>query len=203
MNCHSTQQTDKFILWIDAVGGFWVCMGDSVILGQPLPCKTADVPILADISSRHARIGRDGEGYTLEALREVRLDGKPLRDVGVLGDGSRIQLGEAVRMTFRRPHPLSSTARLEFESHHRTSPFTDAVLLMSELCVLGPKSHSHVLCPDWTNEVILYRQKGQLFCQAAGGLEIDGVYREQRGPLTLRSSVKGAGFSLSLEPMIQ
>ena len=38
----------------------------------------ADVPILADLSSRHARIRRDGEGYLIEALREVRVDGRPV-----------------------------------------------------------------------------------------------------------------------------
>ena len=66
--------------------------------------RTADVPILGDLSSRHARIRRDGEGYLIEALRDVRVDGRPVHDVGWLRDGSRIQLGESVRLLFRRPH---------------------------------------------------------------------------------------------------
>jgi hypothetical protein len=203
MNCRGSLQTDKFILWLDAIGGFWVCMGDKVMLGQPLPCAMADVPILADISGRHARISRDGESYVIEALRHARLNGRVLEEMGMLSDGCKIQLGEAVRMAFRRPHPLSSTARLDFLSHHRTQPSTDAVLLMAEACILGPKSRSHVVCGNWPGEVILYRQKNSLYCRAADGLEIDGVFYKERGPVTLNSRVKGNGFSLSLETVVQ
>ena len=65
---------DRFMLWVDAVGGFLVCSADEVTLGQPVRCETCDVPILADIYSRHARIRRDGEGYLIEAIGEVRVD---------------------------------------------------------------------------------------------------------------------------------
>ena len=139
------------MLWVDAVGGYWVCLGDKVTLGQPNAQGTADVPILGDLSSRHACILRDGEGYLVEAWREVRVNGRLVQDVGWLGDGARLQLGGAVRLLFRRPHPLSATARLDFVSRHRTQPSTDSVLLMADACVLGPKPHSHVVCRDWTS----------------------------------------------------
>ena len=61
---------DPFMLWIDSVGGYWVCLADELIIGQP---GRADIPILADISSRHARIRRDSEGYLIDALRDVRV----------------------------------------------------------------------------------------------------------------------------------
>ena len=64
-------QTDKFMLWIDAVGGYWVCLGDEITIGQPVSAGSVDVPILGDISPRHARIRRDGEGYVIEAIRET------------------------------------------------------------------------------------------------------------------------------------
>jgi len=199
MDYRGAQQTDKFMLWVDAVGGFWVCLGDTVVLGQPVPCGSADVPILADISSRHARIRRDGEGYLIEAIREVRLDGRAVSQLGSLAHGSKIQLGEAVRLVFRRPHPLSATARLDFASHHRTQPSADAVLLMAEACILGPKPHCHVVCRDWPAEVILYRQADELYCRTAGALEIDGVNYKEWGPVTRNSRIAGDGFSLSLE----
>jgi hypothetical protein len=192
-------QADKFMLWVDAVGGFWVCMADVVSLGQPVRSGTADIPILADISSRHARIRRDGEGYVIEAVREVRVDGKPVREMGWLGNGSKIELGEGVRLVFRRPHALSATARIDFASHHRTQPSSDAVLLMADCCILGPKPQGHILCRQWPREVILYRHDEELYCRSAGGLEIDGVYHRERGPLTRNSRVVGEGFSLSLE----
>ena len=85
-------------------------------------------------------------------------------------------------MAFRRPHALSATARLDFLSNHRTQPSADAVLLMAESCILGPGRHCHVVCRDWPREVILFRQDNELYCRAAGGLEIDGIAYKDRGP---------------------
>jgi hypothetical protein len=193
------QRTDKFLLWVDAVGGYWVCLGDEVTLGQPVRGGTADIPILGDLSSRHARIRRDGEGYLIEAIRKVRVDGRPVDRVALLSDGSRIQLGEAVKLVFRRPHALSGTARLDFVSRHHTQPSVDAVLLMADSCVLGPKPHSHVVCRDWRQEVVLYRHDDRLYCRSRGAMEIDGRRCEDRGPITRNSRVVGDRFSFTLE----
>ncbi len=199
MDPFSGRSCDRFLLWIDAVGGYWVCLADEVTLGQPIPQPIAEIPILGDISGRHAVIRRDGEGYLLEALRPSWLDGQPVRNPQLLNHGSVIQLGDAVRLAFRRPHALSATARLDFLSRHRTQPSADAVLLMAESCVLGPRPHSHVVCRDWTEDVILYHHDGKLFCQTRGWLEIDGVRYRDRGPIHCNSRIVGEQFSLSLE----
>ena len=199
MDYRNRQHNDKFMLWVDAVGGFLVCLAEKVTLGQPVTCGAADVPILGDISSRHARIRRDGEGYLIEAIRRVRVDGQEVEKMAPLCDESRILLGEAVRLVFRRPHALSATARLDFDSHHHTQPSADAVLLMADSCVLGPKSSSHVVCRDWNQEVVLYRHNEQLYCRTAGSLKIDGIRHRGRGPITANSRVEGEEFSLSLE----
>jgi len=195
----SGQNSDRFFLWIDAVGGYWVCLGEQVVLGQAGPSRTADVPILADLSPRHARVCRDGGGYLIEAFREVRVDGRKVDRLAALSRRNVIQLGGSVRLVFRRPHPLSATARLDFSSRHRTQPSVDAVLLMAETCVLGPKPYSHVLCPDWPTDVILYRHEDALYCRSRGVLEIDGVPWEGHGPVSRNSRVVGDWFSLSLE----
>ena len=191
--------TDKFMLWVDAVGGFLVCLADEVIMGQPIRCAPVDVPILGDISSRHARIRRNGEGYLIDAIRDVRLDGRPIAKVASLRDGSRIVLGEGVRLLFRRPHALSATARLEFDSHHRTQPAADGVLLMAQSCVLGPSPHSHVVCPGWSGEVVLYRHDEQLYCRTPGRFEVNGRRCRDREPITRNSRIEGDSFSMKLE----
>lgn len=218
MGIYGTQPAEKFMLWIDAVGGFWVCMRDDVVLGQPGDAGT-DVPILADLSSRHARIRRDGEEYLIEAMgdkgrgmdmdglktrptREVRLSGRSVSGLSGLADGSRIELGPGVELAFRRPHPLSATARLDFVSRHRTQPSSDGVLLLADSCVLGPKPHSHVVCPHWPQEVIIFRYEKELFCRTPGKFEIDGVRHRDRGKLRPDSRVSGEGFSFSLEPIL-
>ncbi len=189
----------RFVLWVDAVGGFLVCLGNEVILGQPVPTAQPDVPILGDLSSRHARIRRDGETYLIEPLRKVSVNGRTIQGPTSLVDGQRIELGEGVQLVFRRPHPLSVTARLDFVSRHRTQPPVDGVILMGDACVLGPNKGSHIRCPDWPGEVVLFRQGEQLFCRAAGRLEIDGAACEGRGVITRRSRIAGDDFSLSLE----
>jgi len=199
MDFHGARQSERFMLWVDAVGGFWVCTGDALVLGQPVHSGPVDIPILGDISGRHARIRRDEEGYLIEAIREVRLDGRKVDKMDVLADGSEITLGEAVRLVFRRPHALSATARLDFLSHHRTQPSADAVLLMADALILGPNPRSHVVCRDWPRELVLCRHEGRLLCRTAGPLEIDGTTYKDRGYVTPNSRVEGKGFSFSLE----
>jgi len=192
---------DRFLLWIDAVGGYWVCLGDEIVLGQPVRSDQVDVPLLGDLSGRHARIRRDGEGYLIEAIREVRLDGRPVADFAPLVDGSLIQLGSKVKLVFRRPHPLSATARLDFASTHRTQPTVDAILLMAETCILGPRPNSHVVCRKWPDDVVLYRHENNLYCRAAGLTEIDGQPCRQKGPIGRNSRISGERFSLCLEQL--
>ncbi len=175
MGVRNGRHADRLMLWIDAVGGYWVCLGNEVVLGQPEGSGAVDVPILGDLSRRHACIRRDGEEYLIEALHEVRIDDRPVCDVGRLCDGSRIQLGASVRLLFRRPHALSGTARLDFASRHRTHPSADAVLLMADTCVLGPKRHCHVVCRDWKQEAVLYRCRTRFILPNRGA-----VYHRRR-----------------------
>jgi FHA domain len=189
----------RLLLWVDAVGGFFVCLGNQVQLGQAVPDSTVDVPLLADLSRHHATIRRDEEGYTIEPLREARLNRQKITTVSWLNDGSLIELGPALQLRFSRPHPLSATARLDYVSHHRSQPSSSAVLLMADTCVLGPAASNHVVCRHWPHDVVLHRQHGALYCSSATPLEVDGKSYTERAPLSLHSRVNGEGFSFSLE----
>ena len=189
----------RLLLWVDAVGGFFVCLGHEVRLGQAVPDSVVELPLLADLSRHHATIRRDEEGYTIEPLRDVRLNHHKIATVSWIHDGSLIELGPALQLRFSRPHPLSATARLDFISHHRTQPSAAAVLLMADTCVLGPGANNHVVCRQWPHDVVLYRQHGGLYCRTAGVLEVDGKICQQQAPLTPRSHVVGEQFSFSLE----
>lgn len=189
----------RFLLWVDGVGGYLVCQGDEISLGQPVQGGYVDVPILADVSRRHALIRRDAESYLIEPRRDVRVNGRAIDTLTLLSDGNLIELGGGMRLRFRLPHPLSRTARLEFVSHHRTQPSTDGVLLMAESCVLGPGSRSHIVCPNWPADVVLFSQGNQLHCRTSGRFQIDGVEVDGRGPMGRSSQVVGEDFSMSLE----
>lgn len=191
----------RFLLWVDGVGGYLVCDGPEVIVGQPVPGIQVDVPILGDISRQHCRIRRDGESYLLVPLRPVKLDGREIAGAATLVDGALIEMGQGVQLRFRRPHPLSATARLEFASRHRTQPSADGVLLMAESCVLGPGAGSHVVCRDWTKEAVLFRQGNTLRCRVSGPFSVDGCPAVDRADLGPSSQVLGEDFSFSLEQL--
>ncbi len=194
------RQGPRFMLWIDAVGAYLVCLGDEITVGQAHPNAQVDVPIQADISRRHIKLRRQGEGYVIEPLGpNVTLADKPLTGPALLSDGDEIGLNGAVRLRFRKPHVLSASARLEMVSQHRTHPFADGVLLMAESCVLGPKWQNHVVCRDWGGDVVLYRQDDRIFCRAMESIEIDGKLHDGRGPVRPGSQVLGTDFSMTLE----
>lgn len=189
----------RALLWIDAVGGFLVCLDDEVVLGQPSPGDGTGLPILADLSRRHAVIRREQGCYVLEPVHQVSVDGRTATGPVLLADGQVIQLGEAVRLRFTKPHALSATARLVLESHHKTVPSADAVLLMADSCVLGPNRHCHVQCRDWQHDVVIYRQNERLACRSAGPLTVDG--EPCSGPTEIEpgTQVAGEDFSFAWE----
>lgn len=195
------QATERFVLWVDGVGGYLVCLRDSVVLGQYMPDSAVDVAIGGDLSRKHAVVRRQNETYLIDPIGPTKIDGRPIHAATALKDGEEIQLGSVVRLRFRRPHPLSATARLEPVSNHRIRPGVDAVLLMSESLVLGPRWQNHVLCLDWSSDLVLGRQGGELFCRAMRPIEIDGQEVDGRGKLTFASRVTGEDFSICLEPV--
>lgn len=190
---------DRMMLWIDAVGGFLVCGDDQVVLGQPSSNQAIAVPILADLSRRHAVIRREQGAYVLEPLHPVRLDGRPLSGPVVLDDGQMIELGERVRLRFGRPHALSATARLDLASHHKTQPSADAILLLADSCVLGPHAHCHVVCRDWKQDVVLYRQDGGLRCRSEGPLWVDGEPAHGAADVPPHARVEGSEYCFTWE----
>jgi hypothetical protein len=194
-----TENPRRALLWVDAVGGFLVCLDDCIALGQPSPNDTIAVPILADLSRRHATIRRDGGAYVLEPIHAVSVDGRPITAPYVLGDNQLIQLGDSVRLRFTKPHALSATARLVLESHHKTQPSADAVLLMADSCVLGPSRHCHVRCPDWQRDVVVYRQEEGVYCRSEQPLLIDGEAVGCVGEIRSGQRIEGEDFSFTWE----
>ncbi|TWT32705.1 FHA domain-containing protein [Blastopirellula retiformator] len=186
-------------LWVDGVGGFLLLTGPDVLIGQATPQSGVDVPILGDVSRRHAWIRRRGAEYVVEPLAEVRRRGKLLDQPTVLSDGDLIQLGRSVVLSFQKRHPLSASAVLRLESSQRTEPAADAILLMAETCILGPKSCNHVVCGGWNRDVVLYKQGDGLHVRSPGAFQVNGQAVKNKSPLVADCSVQGEDFSFYLE----
>ncbi|MDR3632600.1 MAG: FHA domain-containing protein [Isosphaeraceae bacterium] len=190
----------RFLLWVDAVGGYLVCLDHQVILGRAGSDSQADVPLMGDLARHHATIVRDGESYVIRAQQATYLNGKKVESAP-LRDGDVIRLGPSVELEFRQPSPVSATARLTVVSRHRLPLAVDGVLLMGETCIVGPSPQAHVLSKNLSDSIVLYRQGAAVWCRAPGSFEVDGRPCSARAPLTLQSSVLGEGFSFSLEAL--
>src|SRR5262249_5384800 len=82
----------RFFLWIDGVGGYLVCQGNRLTFGQAGLDARVDVPLVADVSRLHATVSRDAEGYLLEAVRPIQVNGATVTRA-LLQAGDRVTLG--------------------------------------------------------------------------------------------------------------
>ncbi|MGL4512846.1 MAG: FHA domain-containing protein [Lacipirellulaceae bacterium] len=191
------------MLWIDGVGGYLLTTSDELLIGQPSAPgeggKSPDLAVLADLSRRHATLRRETGAYVLTPHAPVWIDGRVADGPTVVQHGAELRLGSKVRVRFARPHALSATAILVVESGHRTAPAADAVILMAESCVLGPKPHSHIHCRGWQGEAILFRGADGLLCRAPGELYVAG--KPVSGPVVARPGerIEGDEFSMVIE----
>jgi hypothetical protein len=197
----STEQPrgKRLIAWIDEVGAFLVCLGNEVSLGQPTPGSAVDIPVRADLSRRHATIAREGENYILKPIHNTKVDGHVVMGPTLLRDGALIELGDTLKIRFTKPHSLSATAILKFESKHKTEPAVDGVVLMSESCVLGAKAHSHIRCANWNSEIVLFRRGEDVQFRSKDIIEVNDHPGCTSGIITANCRLAGEEFALSFE----
>jgi tetratricopeptide (TPR) repeat protein len=193
------EPAQRFLLWVDGVGGFLICLANRVTIGQATPETFVDVPLFADVSRLHASLTRDEEGYLLEGVRSVHVNGKKV-ERALLQANDRITLGTSCQFHFRQPAPVSASARLDLVSGHRLPLALDGVLLMADTLLLGEGSLTHVALPSVRPPVVLYRHKEGLAVRYGGKLTIDGRAAREREALRPGSTVRGEEFAFTLEP---
>jgi hypothetical protein len=191
----------RMLLWADAVGGFLVCLDPEVVIGRAGSDSQADIPLLGDLSRRHASLIRHGDGYIVRAFHPTYINGRQVVGTGPLRDRDVLRLGSSVELLFRQPSPISATARLEIVSHHRLPMAVEGVILMAETCIIGPPPQSHVIAEELREPLVLFRQAGQIWCRAPGSFEVDGRPCAGRVALGARSRVCGHEFSFGIEPV--
>lgn len=164
-------------LWLDGVGAFLLCFDNQVRIGGPVADggASAEVSLMSNLSRFHAKLIRSGEVWLLESSGQTSIDGRPVAKPRLLNDENRIVLGSSVALRFRLPSPLTGTARLDFDSSHRTRPTVDGIILFAETCVLGTDLDSHIHCREGSDRVLLTRRATGLWCQASAGVFKDGV----------------------------
>ncbi len=189
----------RFWLWIDGVGGYLVCLGNRLTFGQAMPSAPVDVPLVADVSRLHATLTRDAEGYVLEAVRPMQVNGSTVNRA-LLQSGDRFTLGQTCQFLFRLPVPGSTTARVDLTSGHRLPMSVDGVLLMAETLVLGPGPQAHILVPDLKQPVVLFRHRDVLGVRCPGEFTINGQPSSGRAFLPPVANVSGQDIAFAVEP---
>ena len=191
----------RFLLWVDGVGGYLVCLSNRVTFGQATGDGPVDVPLFADVSRLHAEITRDGEGYVVESGKAVLVNGTESHR-SVLSTGDLVTLGATCQFSFHKPVAASSTVRLELTSGHRLPVAVDGVLLMGNELMLGPGPNAHVILPDAPAAVLIYRSKDGLGVRVpTGSFRVDDRQYSDRAPLPLPSVVTAEAFTFAVEPV--
>jgi hypothetical protein len=200
------QLSPRFYLWIDGVGGYLICHGHRVTIGQAGDDCRVDVPLIADVSRLHANLTRDAEGYVLEALRPTKVNGKPVTRC-LLQNGDRITLGESCQLMFNQGVPVSASARLDLVSGQRMPLALDGVLLMADTLVLGSGPQSHILCPELIHPLVLCRQKNEsnsdtewLGIRSKGPLTINGEKYADRAVVKKHATIVTSAITFAVEP---
>lgn len=195
----SSAGVPRRVLWIDGVGGFLLIDRDETVLGQALSSTAVDVAIVGDLSRQAAAILRTEGDYLIQPLQPVQIDGQAVERPQLLRDGQTLQLGNRVKLRFSKSSPLSSTARLDLVSLHQFKPNVNGVLLLADSCILGPRPGSHVLCPNWKSELLLFRHASGWFFRTLDEVDVDGQTARGQIPLVAGMRMRGDDFSLSVE----
>ncbi len=189
----------RFLLWIDGVGGYLICLGSRLTFGQATQ-PGVDVPLVADVSRIHATLTRDAEGYLLETVRPVQVNNRSVTRA-LLHPNDRITLGATCQLRFRQPAPVSASAVLEIVSGHRLPRSVEGVLLMAETLILGPGPQTHVMVPDLKEPLILFRHKDGIGLRHTGTLTVNGQRVTDRCVLGAQAHVVGEDIAFALEPV--
>lgn len=186
---------DSSLLWIDGVGCYQIVSRDRVSIGSHTTDRTgADIRLLAPLNRQQAVIARSGEGYFLELS-----ESNPQSEGRLLRSGDTFEIGGGVRLRLRTPNSLSQTAVLEFVSPHRPVKRVDGVILLEQVCILGPAEDAHVRCSHWQNPLVLFHRHGELWCKGGASMTLNGETKTGEFAITDGAVVTGDDLRLRVE----
>lgn len=191
---------DRYMLWIDGVGAWQICVGSQFLIGGPtIEDSAADICLMANLSRRHATLQRIGEDWFIQPHQSTVVSNRPVTGPTLLRTGDSICLAERVRLGFRIPSVLSGSAVIDFESHHRPAQSVNGIILMSDSLLLGPRKDHHVCCSEWPELIVIYRQDGELRCRSKATMSVNGVKVRDSAVLSDGAIVAGEEFRFRLE----
>lgn len=200
-----------FLLRVDEGGEFLVLRGESVVIGN-LRDGRVDLPIMAAITGRHARIQRSMsfhggmEDLIVPETGEVRVGGVVVTS-HKLRTGDRVQLGTTLQFVYAMPSSRSLSASLRLLGGFQAG-FTDQVLLLKDRgrdgrILIGAGHNVHVQVANAKADVEVFAHKtGQIRVRCESGGTIDGRPFSDEHPVDPGALVQVAGVSFVLLPFV-
>lgn len=197
-----------FLLRVDEGGEHLVLRTESFSIGN-LREGLADLPLLANLATRHARIERrmSFHGGMEDRIHaeggEVRVGGVPCAS-HLLASGDVVQLA-GLRLRYELPSRRSLTARLRLLGGF-TVAGTDSVLLLKDRgrdgrILLGRARDAHVAVASAKAEVELHAARdGQLVVRCEAGGTVDGIAFALEHPVAPGALVEAGGIAFVLAP---
>jgi len=175
----------RFHLSVDDAGEFLVVCGAEVVFGHAR-AERADLPFLADLDARHARILRSesfhgGPGWRIEPVRAQRIEigGQPIGPEGaLLCEWDEVRLASNLGFRFRVPVAASGSGLLEL-LHGAECEGAARILLMTPgpagRLRFGARRDRHVPVRGLEREVTLELDDAELIVSSEAGLRVPGA----------------------------
>ncbi|MBI5853130.1 MAG: hypothetical protein HZB39_19135 [Planctomycetes bacterium] len=198
-----------FLLRIDEGGEFLVVRGESLTIGN-LRDGSADLPLLANLAGRHARLRRSmsfhgGQQDTIVAEGgELFRDGKRVADLRLQGR-VRFRLGPTVEMEYRMPSSRSLSANLSILGGFVVAG-TDRVIWMKDRgrdgrILIGPGRDAHVVVAGLQQEIEVFADRdGRIRVAVPGSATMDGRPFTGDHPVAAGASIAVGDVSLVMVP---
>ena len=149
---HSIGQ--RFLLWIDDVGGYLVSRNESFTIGRSGVHATSEVPINGDLASEHITIQSGSDYCVLTPHAKTLVNSLEVEEPLAIVTGDILTMG-SVQLEVQPRHPLSQTLGLRITSHHNSYGAKN-ILLMKRSIILGSKRQNHIVLGNGHEDTVIY-----------------------------------------------
>ncbi len=185
---------ERLLILVDGSGSYLLIRNAQATIGRAATDSPADIPIVSNLSERHAEIVRVDDDYFIFANREVNIDGRNIQQK-LLQNGDKIILGKRAKLTFNLPSRKSTSAVLDLSGSGKLPNDVKRIIMFDRLATVGRRSNAHIAVTTASEDLVLYERGGKLWLRhKANARGEPGVAVELDVPFEF------AGVSMVVEP---
>jgi len=190
----TARMPNRLLLLVDGGGSYLLLRNERISIGRSACDDPADVPLLSDLSARHAHLQRVDDDFFLFSTRDAEVGGRMVRQ-HLMRDGDRVVLGPRAKFVFRMPSRRSASAVLDLSDTTRMPQDVRRVVLLAQHATLGNSAKAHVVCRAAGTDLVIFERDGGLWVRRRSNLgEVGDV-----AALALGQPVEIDGVGLTLE----